>query len=212
MKKLLIILITIALLIPINTKAWYCEYKTLSNLKTLASNITYTYSYELINNEPIFKITLSNIPKNVYIINSASESNYYPVKDMDQVTFSNYKPGKSYQFIVRTNEEFCETQEVSRIYVPIPSYNKYYSDPLCLEFPDHNLCSRWANVNMSYEEFKNKMVFFKQEEALKNIEAKKESNKLIEWYINNYYLLLPTIIIICIGYIYNIKQKDTFDF
>jgi hypothetical protein len=211
MKRVIKLLIILVIIFSNKVNAWYCDYKFLANLKNLASNIKYTYNYKMVNGSPVFNITLTNIPANTYIINDSTGGIYYPKKNMDEVTFYGFKDNKSYEFTVRTNELYCEETVVSKIYVPLPAYNKYFNDPLCTEFPNHSLCQRWNTVNISYEEFKSKMIKFKEEELQKEYVEPKE-NKWLKLYLDYYYIILPAIIIFCLGYIYNERQKDTFGF
>ena len=65
MKILLLFILTV---IPVNIHALYaCPYETASRLKSLASNITTSYDYEIVGEDAIFTIQFANFYKDLII-------------------------------------------------------------------------------------------------------------------------------------------------
>ena len=68
-KKLFWLLI---LLVPFSIKAVNCDYQDLSRYQQLASNINFSYDYIETNNSVTFNITVSNMPDELYIIDTST--------------------------------------------------------------------------------------------------------------------------------------------
>jgi len=205
------------LLIPdVVIGAWYCDYADMAKVKNIASNITTSYDYKINNNKADFTITITNIYKDIYIYDTFHDKYYYPKKgqDMTEVTLSNFPSGGSYLFQVYTTIDKCEEEIVYSFYVTTPTYNKYYNDALCRDYQGYELCNRWANLNnMSYEEFKRSMTEYINSNKKTDdiVEDEEEIQDLIEFYLEYYMYILPTIIVTLLGIIYLIKKSDSFN-
>jgi len=84
-------------------------------------------------------------------------------------------------------------------YYNFPVYNKYFTDPLCIQNPTYSICKKWANINYSYSEFKEAIERYREKkedkpEIIVNYE-KSWLDEIIEFYVNNYYIILPIIIV-----------------
>ena len=92
-------------------------------------------------------------------------------------------------------------------------YNQYYNDPIC-NGVTYKYCNKWQKNDFTYEEFIKNVEEYKN---TKNIiveepnEVKGIFDYIMEFYISYYYIILPTIILISVIYIYiNRKKNDLF--
>ena len=221
MKKVLpFVIMMLFLLFPTTIDAaWYCEYADLAKMKNLASNINISYDYKIENNDASFTITLSNVYRDLYIYDVTNNKYYYPDADQDMTEFviSGYDDGKSYRFSVYTTLAKCEDKLVYTFYATTPKYNQYYNDPLCDGHANYNLCQRWANLsNMTYAQFQQNMQEYleslKSDDLLEEDEDSKEIPWLLEFYLNYYMYILPSLIGILLITIYVISKKDDIKF
>ena len=219
MKRLLFIMALVFLLFPLKVEAaWYCDYKDLAELKAIATNIKYIYDYRIESDKALFTITLTNIYKEFYVYDVKNNKYYYPDrnKDISEITIDGYQSGISYNFVIYTTREKCEEETVYSFYVTLPTYNKYYLDPLCEGYENYSLCQKWNNLgNMSYEEFKDDMQAYI--DSLKEQEEAKEEDDfsiywLLEFYLKYYMYILPTVIVGLLIVIYNLSRKNRVGF
>lgn len=147
--KRIFLIISFMLFIP---SIYACSYSTKSNQRILASNVNFNVDYRIVNDEAIFKVTITGINEDLYV---SFDNNKYYGKDSDMVVIDNLKAGSKNKFDVYSYAyDFCSFGSLSSKTISLPIYNKYYSDDLCLEHQDSNLCYRWSSVSMSYDEFK----------------------------------------------------------
>ena len=87
--------------------------------------------------------------------NGTSERKEFSVKS--EIILDNYGAGKSIEYKIYSNLNYCRGQYISSLYVTLPSYNPYYKDELCKGLENYTLCRRWAKVDLTYDEFKKQM-------------------------------------------------------
>lgn len=208
MKKILL-LIFVLLFMPKDILA-FCSYSELANLKSISSNINYYYDYEMVDNKPIFKITINNIYKDFILEDNTNNKKYYPNKKDNMTTFAidGFKDGGSYKFTIYTDLLYCEDKIVYIFYVNIPHYNPFYNDSLCLENYVPNYCSKWSNTGLTYDKFVKEMTKEKEKKELILKRQSEKDNKWLNFYLEYYKFILPTIIIMGIGIIYSINKSD----
>ena len=214
-KKILTLLVLTILCIPYTVHASiFCDYTEKVRLKNLASNINKSYDYVETEDKAIFKITLSNVYKELYLKRKDTEEVFYPNSNqaMSEMVFENYESGKSYAFEIYTTHVDCEGDLLETLYIPLPTYNPYYKLPVCAGLDDYDLCSKWSNHGLTKEKFIETVTNYRNE---KGQEEEQEESKTqipywIEFYARYYYILLP-IIIIGLGIaIYKLNKKETF--
>ncbi len=217
MKKVLITFLIFAFfLLPNKIQASvFCPFDTKIYLKNLASNINYTYDLNE-QNGVSFRITLSNIHKNLWIQRKDTGEKYYPdtSKDMSEITLEGFENGKSYQFDVYSNVEDCDDDILFTIYVTLPTYNPYYNLEVCKGLEYYNLCGKWYNHGLSKEKFIEEVNKYRESINKKEEEEEKEkkdtSSFLLEFYLKYYYIILPAIIIPAGIYIYRYQKRERF--
>lgn len=213
MKKYFVLLICIFILFPTSTKALLCDNELKVKYSEMAKNISVNYEYVEANNDVTFSIKFSNIPEGFAI------ENYY-----SGITYNYTGPElvipaekkKGYMFNVYYPNTPCHMEVLYKHYITIPAYNYYYKDEICNDISDYKLCSKWLNINYSYEEWKTKVQKYKDSLIkLDDItEDKNEKNifdTIVNFYSKYYMYILSGLILLCFGgmYIYN-KKHDLF--
>ena len=210
MKKILIFFLL--LLLPLNIKAYYCNYEDYKTEQKKASNVNLMLDYEIKNEKAIFTITLYNLKEEHYLIDS--KETIYEYNGTDTLEIKVEKPG-SYSFEVYSEDNYCDENYLNKLYVEIPTYNKYYKDELCKGVENFKYCQKWFGANITYNEFKKAVNDYK--ESLKVIVEPEPTYKsifdyLLEFYVSYWFIILPTIIVVCIiGIILKKKQENKFN-
>lgn len=226
MKRYLTLLsVTILLMIlPIKVSAaGLCENKVLSDYKSLASNINIYYTYSMQDGKPVFDITLSNIYEDIYIVDT-TRNKTYKYKDFTsdyELILKGYTDNQTVKFQIYTSTKGCYGQLLSTRYVPLPNYNEYAKDKICVGAEEYSLCQKWGAMSLSYDEFVSKVEKYKESKNKPPVEEKEE-NKILTFlemifkFVGNYYVFLVggiIIIILIIAAIRNVSvRKNQFDF
>ena len=219
MKRIIyiVILITFFFLFNVNLKALTyggCEYSEISKLKSFVSNINLTYDYYIENNEAYFNLTITNLTPELYFVDSytGNKYSYYDSND-GELTIYGIRDTKGNLKFYSAREE-CYGVSLNSKYYNFPSYNTYSTDPLCIQKPNHTVCKKWIKINYSYSEFKEIIENYQEKTEEKNdiiIEYDKGfMEKVIEFYLNNYYIILPIIIVISYIVMLINKKKNSF--
>ena len=205
MKKLLLLIIL--LIVPtIEVQGSYCNYQDVAKYKKIASNINYSYEYEEINNDVVFHITLVNLNPALYL--KDSKNNIYNYTSNEIVVDA--KSGENLIFYVYPTDTFCNQKEyLYTLRVQLPTYNTFYKDPLCVGIENYTLCNKWSTHNLSYENFKQKVIEYKESLNKPQVIVEDEEKGLLYYIIffltKYYYLVLLAIIIT--SYIIYIRNK-----
>lgn len=193
-----------------------CDYSTVSRFKSLVANINISYDYHINNNQAYFDVTLTNIPENVYFLDTLSNKTYtYNDTKDGEITIHNYI-GQTGTYKFYLSYEGCKNVSLGSKYYKFPVYNTYYNDPLCSDIPNYSLCQKWVNVKYSYSEFEKIINDYKISlEETPKVEENVEYHKnflenIIEFYINYYYYFLIAVILVCIFIITIKRRKDRF--
>lgn len=192
-----------------------CDYSVISRLKSLVTNVNITYDYTMENNYPSFNVTITNITPDMYFYDTVMRRNYYyGDTNNGEITIYGYT-GTSGNLKFYSNVGECYGVSLGTKYYKFPKFNSYYNSDLCQGMWDYSICQKWADINYSYTEFKDKIEEYKnsdeeQEEVV--IEYQKGFfDKLIEFYINYYYIILGLIIIVFGTIIFINSRKNRFN-
>ena len=195
-----------------------CAYSDVARLKAFVSNINISYDYYIQNNKAYFNIKLTNIVPGIYFEDSQTGNKYsYENTNNGEIVIYNYtNTNGNYKFYSSLNE--CYGVKLGNKYYTLPTYNIYYEDVLCKENPNHSLCQKWIKMNYSYDEFKgiiDKYNLEKDDTTLENekdvIYEKTYLNLLVDFYIDYYYIILLSIIAICVVIMIINTKKNKFD-
>ena len=194
-----------------------CTYSEVSRLKSLINNINISYDYHIKNNKAYFDITINNIPKDVYFVDSETKKKYYYSNTTNgEITIKDQTGSSgSYKFYSALSK--CEGIYLNTKYYKLPIYNVYYGDKLCEDIPEYSLCQKWANVGYSRSKFEKMVYEYKKgeppiDEEKPEIKYEKSwLDNIIDIYAKYYYMFLIGVILICGLIILLRRKKDTFN-
>lgn len=216
MKKKIFILILYFLIIDNVSALKYgnCDYSTIARYKSLVSNVNIVYDYKILNNIAYFDVTITNIVPGMTFKDSNTQK-IYTYKDTvnGEIVISNYTESGNYKFYI--DELGCTNKIIGTKYYRFPIYNAYSLYDECKGKENYNVCKKWLNKKITYDEF-NKSLNNRNEENIKIDEENKDVkgifDYIIEFYVNYYYIVLPIIIIVCCIVIYLKWKKEKFKF
>ena len=212
MKKVLLFLIL--LILPIGAKGYYCDYEDYNIAQKKASNVSSFVDYEMVNDEAIFTITIYNI-KEFQTIKDVKNNKSYTYNGKEYIKINVTNPG-TYTFEVYSSENYCDDNYLNKIFVEIPTYNKYYKDELCSGIESYKYCQKWFSTKISYDQFKKAVLDYKKsinEDNKSNTDDYKSIYEyILEFYLNYWFIILPTIIVLgIVGIILKKKQENKFN-
>lgn len=191
-----------------------CDSSEIARMKASINNINISYDY-VMEEYPIFSITINNIQPDVYFTDSSSNKEYrYQDAFEGEIVIGGYSSGVSgkYKFFSANGE--CYGINLGSKYYKTPDYNPYYNDPLC-EGLNIKLCEKWININYSKEDFERLIYEYKNNKADdvdKTSEYKQTIvEKIIDFYVKYYIFILLFIIITSVTVIIIKRNKDKFD-
>lgn len=209
MKKIMIFFL---LMTPIIVKA-QCSNQEITRYKTLAGNITSSYEYNTSNNT--FTAIIDNVHSDLYLKDTTNNRDYRTTNSgINEIQIPNLQPGKTVTIRVNPSNGECSVNTIITLYLSIPHYNKYYTDPICNN-SDNHLCSKWANTeSLSHEQFVETVKTTTNEkiEEEKEREEEKKQYSFLEFLADYYIIILLAIIILGSISIYKLDKKNKFDF
>lgn len=196
-----------------------CSYEESSRLQKFLNNIQVSYDYEEKNNIS-FKVTFTNIPKDLYLVNSfTGQIIAHTGETLGEYVEQNLSSGQDIRYIAYGNRGECKDELIGIKYVSLPYYNKYYDDPLCEGIEEYSLCQKWTTHSLtSYEKFSSEIKTYKESLKKEPIIRPEEEKTLgmfdyfTTFLLKYYYGFLITIIIICSIAIYYLNKKNKFTF
>lgn len=159
MKKGLFFIIFVSVLFfHFDADALECNSEDKQRLQKLSNNINVTLE-EINNNGNLYlNATFTGVAKDLRVFSEQKLVSFYNSSDnfIGEAIVSGLFQGKTYTFIIY-GKHTCVFDELRRITINVPVYNQYYNDSICNGLNEYKLCQKWANVDMSYEEFANKV-------------------------------------------------------
>ena len=180
-----------------------CDDSRLAELSKIASNVQFSYSYDVVLNRPEFKVNMSNITSDIYVVDSFEN------------VFTGFEASYGYQFIntitydIYSNDINCQGEKLMRKSVNIPSYNKYSMYKECENHRDLSACQLWSNVWFDSDEDFYSLI---NETKKSNIENKEEEgastvNYLIQLVKSSYIWIALAIVLLIIVFIFLRRKK-----
>lgn len=206
--KLLICLVSFFIFIS-SSKALMCGNEVKVKYQEMAKNISINYEYVETDNDITFNIKFSNIPETFIIVDEKNGVTYN--YSSSELIIPNVNKNTSYKFNILKEDDFCSYVIFYTHYINIPAYNYYYKDEICNGIEDYKLCNKWLNVNYNYDEWKEKVINYKNSLNIEDeiIETQEENifDKIINFYAKYYMYVLPSLIIMCCVSIYLYNRK-----
>lgn len=205
MKKIILFLI---LLIPVSIKGYFCDYDDYNIVRKKALNVNLMTEYEIKDDNAIFTVTIYNLMEDQYIKDVVNNKiyNYNGSNLVLELT----KPG-TYSFEVYSNNNYCDSSYLNKLFVEIPVYNKFYKDPLCEGIENYKYCQKWFSTSITYEQFKEEVIKYKGSPETEEIKKEEYRNIFLELYLKYWMYFLPTIIVLClIGIFIKKRQENEF--
>ncbi len=208
MKKRIILLILL-ILIPVSVEAYECSDADAARLRKLASNVSTSYDYKEYDDYVTFSVTITNFNDDIHIVDDTT-NNKYKSEGRTEITIDGYKPGTNIKYYIYNTRTDCIDDYLTVKYVNLPYYNKYYKTEICKD-NNHNLCNKWRNVTISYDELEKQLSL--KEKEIENIEDnnKKDILNIILDFINNYYYYIMGVLILTFILTELLMKKDSFD-
>lgn len=201
MMRYLKYIICLIILFPITVKGAVCDNSTRVRLQKIAQNITTSYDYVEENGNVTFLINFYNLNSEVYIVDAKNNRRYN--YNGDTLTIGDFKSDTNYKFEIRSSNVLCDSSALYYLYVATPAYNSYYNDPIC-NGVNYKYCNKWQRNTLSYDEFIKDVENFKNKKNIiddNNEEVKGIFDIILEFYVNNYYIVLPLLIVLSLVYI-----------
>lgn len=200
MKKVLFIIAILTLAIPIYSKAYQCSNSDMDYYQKLSDNVSPTIEEQ---ENGTFSVIFSGVSKSIRIYNTKNGAYYWNLTPnfIGETRIDGLKLGETYSFEIYSFSEICLLKKFRIITVNIPNKNPYYNDAICLNAKDYSLCQKWTTIDISYEEFVQKVNdYIKKNEDIKKdnntIETKKfdfftfYKNIIADFYWNDLYFIL----------------------
>lgn len=212
MKKILW-LIFLFLLIPTKNIHAKCMYSDIAEMKKISANINYSYEYKIVDDVALFDITLTNLTKDIYFVDSNTGKTYK--NKTGEIVLKNYNSGENIVYNFYPNDTDCMDTVLYTIRITLPKYNEYYNNPICVGASEYSLCQKWSSHNLDYNTFINKVNEYKkvkeeeQEKDKKEVDNDSVFHYIILFLTEYYYLILIIlgITILCMAYIRNKRDS-----
>ena len=200
--KLKYVFITLILLMAPNIVHAECSYERVAELSRIASNVQFSYDYEMVADNPIFTVHINNLANDIYITDNYGQQ-YIGTGEYNAV----YQNGEEIAFTIFSNDSNCRNEEIITKYLSLPHFNVYSLDPVCTEIPNFQYCSLWLdNEGIDYATFINKANEYKQSKAMDNAADTTEQitwwETLLDYFSSHMYIFVMIIGLIILIIIY----------
>ena len=223
MKKIMLVLMLAVLFSWTSVDALsVCSYEKQKELSKTASNVKVTFeeaegivdpeNYHVPEGEDpetfvvyydYFKIKILNLTETIYIKleNSVNdEVKYIRYEDTNEGSFvldwKNLKEVTTFNYTIYSSTKTkCPNEEIKKGVLTTPMLNGNYTNVICQEIPDFNLCKKYITADISEEKFRQLAEEYlkKQNEKEEKVEKEKEEKK------NKSTMLIVTTSIVIVG-------------
>lgn len=174
-----------------------CSYERTAELSRIASNVQFSYNYEMNENgNPEFTVIVSNLTNDIYIKDDMTAE---LISGTGEVTIS-YPNGSSIQFKIYSNDSNCYGEKILTQYVNLPYYNYFSNNDECQNYPNFTYCQMWLNTDITIETFDESLEEYKNElQSDDEIEVEESTlwdDLLVFWDENKIMIILTMICII----------------
>lgn len=177
-----------------------CDYQRLAELSRLASNVQFSYTYDL-SQGLTFTLYVTNLTNDIYVIDDYGNRFYglgeksllYSAADV-----SGFQNGDRIAFNFYSNDNNCKNEAITTRYVSFPYYNAYSTLEECQLHPNFKYCQVWMDVTgVNYEKFTSELN--KYLANTETIESAPEPDPMDELFaiLNQPYVKIVGIILLC---------------
>lgn len=216
-KRSILFLLVILFLFPIKVSA-ECSSERIAELSKIAQNINLSYTYEIGEEDALFKVTASNLTNDIYLVSEDEDITVSGVND--KTIDKTFESGTNLNFVVYSNDNSCKGKALTNKYISLPYYNIYSNYGVCKEYPEHEYCKRWYDSSkISRSEFEQALADHSDdimnEEESKTVKKDKSFLDKLKDIWNNYMifiiagmgLILIVVIIVIVKFIKNRKSS-----
>ncbi len=171
-----------------------CSYERQAELSRIASNVQFSYSYEMKSNQPQFSVNITNLTNDIYIVD-----NYNNIFSGNGEKREQYSYGKTINFNIYSNDPLCYGEELMVQYVNIPHFNRYSEDEVCKNKEEYKLCQMWVNTShLSIDQFRKEVNKYKKNEPKNNQIDTEETwwTAVYKIIVQNYYIFIILLVLI----------------
>lgn len=178
-----------------------CDYSSVSRMKSLVNNVNIYYDYHIQNNEAYFDVTITNIVPGMRFVDSYNDKTYYYADTNNgELVISGYD-GLSGNYKFYFDNPDCQNVRLGAKYYSFPYYNPYYEDSECRDIPEFSLCQKWVSKYYSHDKFlelidEYKEIKYSDDDVDEVEDVKGILDVIIDFYLKNYYLILPPVILV----------------
>ncbi|MCI9585899.1 MAG: hypothetical protein HFH45_04615 [Bacilli bacterium] len=148
-KKYLIIFVACFFLFPLASNA-QCSYERQAELSKIASNVKFSYTYDVQEDRPDFTINITNITNDIYIKEQETGNIINKEFNVPNTDIG----GKSVTYNIYSNDVNCKGELLITKYVTLPEYNNFSNIEDCQDYPDFKYCKKWMNTSeITQEQF-----------------------------------------------------------
>ena len=205
--KYLIVSLGCMFISPLVTHA-ECSYERQAELSRIASNVGFSYNYEMVNSYPEFTVNINNITNDIYIEENILGQTIYGVGEK-QLHY--YNDNLSISFDIYSNDQSCRGEKLLTQYITLPKYNFFSTSDECKEYPSFQYCAMWLNTTINVDQFNDALKAYKHEHATKT-ETKEPSlqEKILKFFKENQTILIISVaaLVLLVGILIYRRRKE----
>lgn len=177
-----------------------CDYQRMAELNKIASNVQFSYSYELDEKgKPIVYVHVLNTTDDIYIDSLTASGLLVERLDNNKEITLDFFTSAGMTFNVYSNDINCQGEKLLTRYIEVPDYNFFYETDECKKYPDFKYCKLWSN-NVNHDVFYSELNdYINRNKNIDNSSDGYGNHNNVTEYLNVYIIigvLLASIIVI----------------
>lgn len=173
-----------------------CDYERQAELSKIASNVQFTYTYDVDKHGPLFDVYLTNLTNDIYVVDNYDQR----ISGVGEVHKNYPNQNAGLNFIIYSNDNNCKDEEILTFYLNLPSYNLYSTREECKKYPSYRYCALWMNtLDISSDQFEKGLDEYKQKEKTKVVDQTTTDGfwqKMFDILEQYYYILIAIVLLI----------------
>lgn len=150
--KYLLVFLGSLFLFPLVSNA-ECSYERQAELSKIASNVQFSYTYEVVEGTPQFNVNIINLTNDIYV--QYTNDMFRPIiSGVGEKTIAGTN-GSTMNFAIYSNDNNCRGEKIITKYLNIPKFNDLSNTDECKKNPNFKYCQVWTdNESITTEQFK----------------------------------------------------------